>query len=100
MALELWDVGIRVNCLQPGGPVDTALIPPDFPEELRAALHRPSVIRSCAAWLMGEDARMMTGRSFVASEWNKERGIVDCPCDTCTTAGPTLAVEWRGVVGL
>ena len=52
--------------------MDTALIPPDFPAELRATLHRPSVIRSCAAWLASDDARMMTGRSFVACEWNKE----------------------------
>ena len=31
MALELEGDHIRVNCVQPGGPVDTALIPPDFP---------------------------------------------------------------------
>lgn len=100
MALELEEFGIRVNCLQPGGPVDTALIPPDFPGDLRAKLHRPSVIRSSAAWLVGDDSAMMTGRSFVATEWNKERAIVDCPCDRCTTRTANLAVEWRGIVAL
>jgi len=100
MALELEANNIRVNCLQPGGPVDTALIPPDFPAHLRSTLHRPSVIRSCAAWLAGDESRMMTGRSFVACEWNKERGLVDCPCERCTEATATLAIEWRGVVAL
>ncbi len=43
---------------------------------------------------------MMTGRSFVAMEWNKERGIVDCPCDRCATRVTSLALEWRGAVAL
>jgi 3-oxoacyl-[acyl-carrier protein] reductase len=100
MALELEDDHIKVTCLPPGGPVDTALIPPDFPADLRTTLHRPSVIRSCAAWLASDEAQMMTGRSFVACEWNKERGLIDCPCDRCTIPTANLAVEWRGIVAL
>ena len=100
MALELEQDHIRVNCLQPGGPVDTALIPADFPTDLRSTLHRPSVIRSCAAWLASDEARMMTGRSFVACEWNKERGLVDCPCDRCTRPTANLAAERRGIIAL
>lgn len=99
-AIEFEPYGIRVNCLQPGGPTDTALIPDDFPAELRPGLHQPSVIRSSAAWLASDESRMMTGRSFVAMEWNKERGIVDCPCVNCSTRATTLALEWRGAVAL
>lgn len=99
-AIELDPFGIRVNCLQPGGPTDTALIPPDFPEDMRTELHRPSVVRSSAAWLAGDDSRMMTGRSFVAMEWNKERGVIDCPCQNCASRATTLPLEWRGAVAL
>ncbi len=99
-ALDLEAARIRVNCLQPGGPVDTALIPDDYPPAAREALHRPSVIRSCAAWLASSESQMMTGRSFVAVEWNKERAIVDCPCNRCTTIDTRLAPEWRGIAAL
>ena len=99
-AIEFEPYGIRVNCLQPGGATDTALIPDDFPVELRSDIHHPSVIRSSATWLASDESRMMTGRSFVAMEWNKERGIVDCPCTDCSTRVTTLALEWRGAAAL
>jgi NAD(P)-dependent dehydrogenase (short-subunit alcohol dehydrogenase family) len=82
-ALDLADQGIRVNCIQPGGGVDTALVPPDFPTEMRSQLHHPSVMRKCASWLASDDSHMVTGRSFAAMEWNKERGLVECPCENC-----------------
>ncbi len=92
-AIELEPYGIRVNSLQPGGPTDTALIPDDYPAELRSDIHQPSVIRSSAAWLASDDSKMMTGRSFVAMDWNKERAIVDCPCTRCATVASTLPLE-------
>jgi len=89
-AIELEPYGIRVNCLQPGGPADTALVPDDVRADMRSDLHQPSVIRSCAAWLAGDDSMLMTGRSFVAMEWNKERAIIDCPCTRCAAVANTL----------
>ena len=58
------------------------------------------MIRALAAYLAGDESRYVTGRSLVATEWNKERGLVLCPCATCTTVNPRLAVEWRGLTAL
>ena len=82
-AIELAEHGIRVNCIQPGGPTDTAIIPAEFPAELRADIHAPSVIRACATWVASDAATDTTGQSFVAMDWNRERGIVTCPCSRC-----------------
>ena len=84
-ALELQEFGIRVNAIQPGGPVNTALMSPEMGQEVRSRLHQPSVIRKCAAWLLGDESSLLSGRSFVALEWNRERGLVECPCPSCTT---------------
>jgi NAD(P)-dependent dehydrogenase (short-subunit alcohol dehydrogenase family) len=100
LALEVESEGIRVNCLQPGGPVDTPLLFTELSREHRAHMHQASVIRSAGVWLASEESRLITGRSIVAVEWNKERGIADCPCPRCTTRDPWLALEWRGAVAL
>jgi NAD(P)-dependent dehydrogenase (short-subunit alcohol dehydrogenase family) len=100
LALEVEAEGIRVNCLQPGGPVDTPLLFPELSREARAGMHQASVIRSAGVWLASDESRLITGRSIVAVEWNKERGITDCLCPRCTTRDPWLALEWRGAVAL
>ena len=63
-------------------------------------MHKPSVIRACAVYLASDESRFVTGRSLVATEWNKERDLVLCPCPICTTPNPKLAVEWRGLTAL
>jgi len=100
LAQEVLEHGVRVNAIQPGGTTDTDFFPVWIGEEERAAMHRPSVIRALAAFLASDDSRFVTGRSLVATEWNKERGIVLCPCSICTTPNARLAVEWRGVTAL
>jgi NAD(P)-dependent dehydrogenase (short-subunit alcohol dehydrogenase family) len=100
LAQELASDGIRVNCLQPGGLVDTALIPSWYSPDERPSWHRPSVIRSSAVYLASDESRWITGRSLVATYWNKEHDIVDCPCATCNTRDCALAIEWRGVTAL
>lgn len=74
LSLENSSYNIRVNTLDPGGMVATEAI---------LKLHRnkgyrmlsPSVIRDCAVFLASDDAAGTTGRSFVASEWNRAHGI-------------------------
>jgi 3-oxoacyl-[acyl-carrier protein] reductase len=100
LALELETDGIRVNCLQPGGLTDTAIVPDWVSAEERRRIHRPSVMRASAVYLAADRSRFVTGRSLVACLWNQEHGIVDCNCAVCTTRDPQLAVEWRGVIGL
>jgi 3-oxoacyl-[acyl-carrier protein] reductase len=88
LALETVDRGLRVNAMQPGGPTDTGLFPPWVTDEQRAGFHRPGVVRALAAYLASDESRYVTGRSLVASDWNKERGIALCSCAACTTVSP------------
>ena len=99
-AQELEKHNIRVNCLQPGGVTDTAIVPEWMKLEHPSQLHEPAVIRACAAYLASDESAFVTGRSLVATEWNKERNIVLCPCPTCRTRTPRLALEWRGATAL
>jgi 3-oxoacyl-[acyl-carrier protein] reductase len=100
LAQEVDEYGIRVNTIQPGGVTDTALLPGWIDPEYRARMHRPSVVRALAVYLAGDESRFVTGRSLVAAEWNKERGLVLCPCEACSTRDPRQPVEWRGLTAL
>src|SRR5713226_673898 len=74
MALENSAYGIRVNALDPGGMVATEAIKTISANKGMTIL-RPDVIRACAVYLASDEAAGITGRSLVASEWNRERGI-------------------------
>ncbi len=100
LAQEVLGNGIRVNAIQPGGLTDTDFFPVWMTDEERAVMHKPGVIRALAVYIASDEASFVTGRSLVASEWNKERGIVLCPCAMCTTPNARLAIEWRGVTAL
>jgi 3-oxoacyl-[acyl-carrier protein] reductase len=100
LALELEANNVRVNCIQPGGTVDTAFVGTKVSAEERATFHRPAVIRECAVWLGGDESRFITGRSIVAADWNRERNLDLCPCERCTQRSARFAVEWRGVTAL
>lgn len=100
LAQELEPQNIRVNTIQPGGTVDTGLIGVEIGADERKKYHQPSVIRKMAAWIASDEARYITGRSMVAMEWNKERGLVLCPCDRCSTRDPKLSLESRGLTAL
>jgi 3-oxoacyl-[acyl-carrier protein] reductase len=90
VAQEVAEHGIRVNAIQPGGITDTDFLPAWIPPEERTDWHQPSVIRALAAYLASDESRFVTGRSLVATDWNKERGIVLCPCSRCTTPAPVV----------
>jgi 3-oxoacyl-[acyl-carrier protein] reductase len=100
LALELEAANVRVNCIQPGGTVDTAFVGTKVSAEERATFHRPEVIRECAVWLGSDESRLITGRSIVAADWNRERNLELCSCDRCTHRSARFAVEWRGVTAL
>ena len=63
LAQEVASAKIRVNCLQPGGLTDTAIVP----GWMRSAdMHKPSVIRECAVYLASDESALVTGSSFIA----------------------------------
>lgn len=74
MSLENSSHNIRVNALDPGGIVATEAIR-KIPGNKGKKMLRPEVVRGCAVYLASDESLGVTGRSFVCSEWNKERGI-------------------------
>jgi NAD(P)-dependent dehydrogenase (short-subunit alcohol dehydrogenase family) len=84
LALEVAKHGIRVNSLQPGGPTNTPFFGISVTPEQRAGMHEPSVIRGCAVYLASDESADVTGKSLVATEWNRERGVRFCSCQACT----------------
>jgi hypothetical protein len=35
----------------------------------------PEIVRACAVYLASDESRGITGRSFVATDWNEEHGF-------------------------
>jgi len=83
LALEVAEHGIRVNTLEPGGPTNTPFFGDSMTPEERARMHDPSIVRACAAYLAGDESKGVTGRPFVASQWNREHGVRGCSCAAC-----------------
>lgn len=86
LALEVADLGIRANVLQPGGPTNTAFFPGFVDEAERAHMHEPGIIRAAAVYLASDASRDVTGTSLVAREYNREHGLMLCRCPTCVDA--------------
>ncbi len=74
MALENSAHNIRVNALDPGGIVATEAIR-NIPGNKGKKMLSPEVVRPCAIYLASDEALGVTGRSFVATEWNEKHGI-------------------------
>jgi NAD(P)-dependent dehydrogenase (short-subunit alcohol dehydrogenase family) len=74
MALENVAYNIRVNCLDPGGIVATEAIK-NIPGNRGMKMLSPEIVRACAVYLASDESGGITGRSFVATEWNQERGL-------------------------
>ncbi len=74
MALENSTHNIRVNALDPGGIVATEAIR-NIPGNKGKKMLSPEVVRACAVYLASDDSVGVTGRSFVATAWNEQRGI-------------------------
>lgn len=74
MSLENNSHNIRVNTLNPGGIVATEAIR-KIPGNKGKKMLSPEVVRACAVYLASDESLGVTGRAFVCSEWNEQRGI-------------------------
>jgi NAD(P)-dependent dehydrogenase (short-subunit alcohol dehydrogenase family) len=71
-AQDLEGTGITVNEILPGGATDTGMIPSGMPDDLRLRLLKPEIIAPVAVFLASDEARRITGRRFIATEWSPD----------------------------
>jgi NAD(P)-dependent dehydrogenase (short-subunit alcohol dehydrogenase family) len=74
MALENHSHKIQINTLDPGGIVATEAIR-KIPGNQGKKMLSPRVVRPCAVYLASEESEGVTGRSFIATDWNAAQGI-------------------------
>jgi 3-oxoacyl-[acyl-carrier protein] reductase len=66
---DLADTGVTVNALLPGGAGNTRMIPTaEVPD--RSKLVQPEVMMAPIVWLMSRKSDGVTGRRFVAKDWD------------------------------
>ena len=66
---DLAQTGVTVNALLPGGPGNTRMIPlEEVPD--RSTLVQPEVMMAPIAWLMSAGSNGVTGRRFIAKNWD------------------------------
>ena len=66
---DLAETGVTVNALLPGGPGNTRMIPlEEVPD--RSTLVQPEVMMAPIVWLMSAASDGVTGRRFVAKNWD------------------------------
>lgn len=66
---DLAQTGVTVNALLPGGPGNTRMIPlEEVPD--RSKLVQPEVMMAPIAWLMSAGSNGVTGRRFIAKNWD------------------------------
>ena len=68
-AKELEGSGVTVNVVVPGGPTDTAFIAEESGIK-REGMLRPEVMVGVVRWLVSDQADSVTGRRFVAANWD------------------------------
>ena len=74
MALENANFNIKANSLDPGGIVATEAIR-KIPGNWGMRMLKPEIVRACAVYLASDESNGITGHSFVAIDWNRERGL-------------------------
>ena len=66
---DLEGTGVTVNVLIPGGPANTAMVPPDSSPD-REAMIQPSVMAAPIRWLLGRGSDGVTGKRFLGVRWD------------------------------
>ncbi len=66
---DLEGTGIAVNVLIPGGPANTAMVPPDSSPD-RDSMIQPSVMAAPIRWLLDRGSDGVTGRRFLGVRWD------------------------------
>lgn len=73
-AAEMAEAKVRVNCLTPGGMVDTNLFGPnkmpEFLKNLPVSTSDTDIIVPAAVWLASDDSKDVTGISLVGKDFN------------------------------
>jgi NAD(P)-dependent dehydrogenase (short-subunit alcohol dehydrogenase family) len=100
MAYELNSFDIRANMIQPGGQTYTPILGRRYAKGRADHMHEPSVIRGLALYIASDESRMISGRSLVADEFNRQRGLQLCVCARCNTRPNPLEAEWHEAIAL
>jgi 3-oxoacyl-[acyl-carrier protein] reductase len=66
---DLAGTGVTVNALLPGGATLTGMIPPGFPDSLRASLLDPAIMVPPLLWLVSSAADGVSGKRVIANRW-------------------------------
>ena len=90
-AKDLAGTGVTANVLVPGGPVDSAFLPPDT-QFSRDKLIKPEIMRAPIVWLSSPNAKGVTGRRFVARLWDSKLA----PDEAAERASAVVAWEGYG----
>jgi 3-oxoacyl-[acyl-carrier protein] reductase len=68
-ASDLAGTGVTVNVLIPGGAADTPMVPVESISD-RSKLVKPAVMVEPIKWLTSHASDGVTGRRFIAKDWN------------------------------
>lgn len=85
-AKDLAGTGVTVNALLPGGPVDTRMIP-DSDGIDRSKLLKPAIMGSPIVWLITKATNEISGRRFIAADWNLNLAPDEAALKACAPAG-------------
>lgn len=75
-AAEFEPDGITVNVVVPGGPSDTAMVPPEAPY-VRRDLIPPAKMAPPILWLCSDAASGVTGKRYVAAKWDETLPVAE-----------------------
>jgi NAD(P)-dependent dehydrogenase (short-subunit alcohol dehydrogenase family) len=67
LAADLAGTAVTANVLVPGGTTDTPLVGEAGD---RSKMLRPEIMLPPLLWLVSDDAASITGRRFIAADWN------------------------------
>ncbi|MBA2285656.1 MAG: SDR family oxidoreductase [Ktedonobacteraceae bacterium] len=74
-AQDLAASGIRVNILLPRGATSTGMLPSATPEDVRARLLQPEIMKAPAVFLASDASEGLTGHRLIATEWDMEHPL-------------------------